>query len=119
MTVITRSFTADFAADVRRDLALTPKQLQSKYLYDPLGSSLFDAICRLPFYRITRAETRLVGLNAQAIVAATSRREGTIVELGCGSGEKLVLLAEALQPLGGPARVHLIDISSPALEQTE
>jgi len=119
MTVITRSFTAEFAADVRRDLALTPKQLQSKYLYDPLGSSLFDAICRLPWYRITRSETRLLALHAQAIVAPISRHEGTIVELGCGSGEKLVLLAEALQAIGGTARVHLIDISSQALEQTE
>ena len=45
--------------------------------------------------------------------------DGTIVELGCGSGEKLVLLAEALQARGGTARVHLIDISSQALEQTE
>ena len=119
MTVITRSFTAEFAAEVRRDLALTPKQLQSKYLYDPLGSSLFDAICRLPWYRITRAETRLLALHASAIVSAIARHEGTIVELGCGSGEKLVLLAEALQALGGSARVHLIDISSQALEQTE
>ena len=119
MTVITRSFTAEFAADVRRDLALTPKQLQSKYLYDPLGSSLFDAICRLPWYRITRAETRLLGRHAGAIVGALSRDDGTIVELGCGSGEKLVLLAEALQAIGGTARVHLIDISSQALEQTE
>jgi len=119
MTVITRSFTAEFAADVRRDLALTPKQLQSKYLYDPLGSSLFDAICRLPWYRITRAETRLLERHAGAIVGALSRDDGTIVELGCGSGEKLVLLAEALQAIGGTARVHLIDISSQALEQTE
>ena len=35
---------AQFAADVGRDLALAPKQLQSKYLYDALGSSLFEAI---------------------------------------------------------------------------
>ena len=55
---------AEFAADVRRDLALTPKQLQSKYLYDALGSSLFDAICRLPWYRITRSETRLLAEHA-------------------------------------------------------
>ncbi len=54
----------EFAADVERDLALTPKQLQSKYLYDALGSSLFDAICRLPWYRITRAEMRLLGAHA-------------------------------------------------------
>ena len=58
----------DFAADVRRDLALTPKQLQSKYLYDALGSSLFEAICRLPWYRITRAERGLLHRHAPEIV---------------------------------------------------
>jgi L-histidine Nalpha-methyltransferase len=109
---------AQFAADVARDLRLEPKQLQSKYLYDPLGSSLFEAICRLPWYQITRAETRLLGQSADAIVA-TLDDGGTIVELGCGSGEKIALLAGALQARGGFARVHLIDISSQALEQTE
>ena len=108
---------AEFAADVRRDLALTPKQLQSKYLYDQLGSSLFEAICRLPWYRITRAESRLLARHAAGIVEEFGG--GTIVELGCGSGEKIVMLAEALQSRGGTARVHLIDISSQALEQTE
>jgi L-histidine Nalpha-methyltransferase len=119
MTVINRSLVAEFAADVRRDLALDPKQLQSKYLYDALGSSLFDAICRLPWYRITRAESRLLSLHADAIVTTIGDSDGTIVELGCGSGEKLVLLAEALQARGGSAHVHLIDISSQALELTE
>jgi dimethylhistidine N-methyltransferase len=111
---------AEFAADVRRDLALTPKQIQSKYLYDALGSSLFEAICRLPWYRITRAESRLLARYAADVVHALgSGGDTTIVELGCGSGEKLVVLAEALQRAGGAARVHLIDISSQALEQTE
>jgi dimethylhistidine N-methyltransferase len=114
-----RSLAAEFAADVERDLALTPKQLQSKYLYDALGSSLFDAICRLPWYRITQSEMRLLGAHANAIVSALGRDQGTIVELGCGSGEKLVLLAEALTSRGASARVHLIDISSQALAQTE
>ncbi|HXG54511.1 MAG TPA: L-histidine N(alpha)-methyltransferase [Vicinamibacterales bacterium] len=113
----TMSLTAQFASDVRRDLALTPKQLQSKYLYDALGSTLFEAICRLPWYRITRAEHQLLQQHAGAVVAEMNN--GTIVELGCGSGEKLVTLAEALQAQGGVARVHLIDISSQALEQTE
>jgi dimethylhistidine N-methyltransferase len=118
--IITSSFTAEFAADVRRDLAMEPKQLQSKYLYDALGSSLFDAICRLPWYRITRAESRLLRRHAPDIVAALSPSdESMIVELGCGSGEKLVTLAEALQAAGRSARVHLIDVSSQALEQTE
>jgi L-histidine Nalpha-methyltransferase len=109
---------ARFAADVARDLALQPKQLQSKYLYDALGSSLFEAICRLPWYQITRVETRLLQQHADAIVAALDEG-GTLVELGCGSGEKIALLAGALQDRGGSARVHLIDISSQALEQTE
>ena len=117
MPDITIPFIAEFAADVRRDLALTPKQLQSKYLYDQLGSSLFEAICRLPWYRITRAESRLLERHAPDIVDEFCG--GTVVELGCGSGEKIVMLAEVLQARGGTARVHLIDISSQALEQTE
>jgi L-histidine N-alpha-methyltransferase len=111
------SLAVQFAADVRHDLALSPKQLQSKYLYDALGSTLFEAICRLPWYRITRAESALLERHAAAVVSELD--QGTIVELGCGSGEKLVTLAEALQARGGSARVHLIDISSQALEQTE
>jgi dimethylhistidine N-methyltransferase len=119
MSTTARSLVAEFAADVERDLALVPKQLQSKYLYDPLGSSLFDAICRLPWYRITRSETELLARNAETIVGALGEAGGTIVELGCGSGEKIMLLAEALERVGGHARVHLIDISSQALELTE
>ncbi len=113
---------ADFAADVRRDLALAPKQLQSKYLYDALGSSLFEAICRLPWYRITRAERRLLAAHAGEIVARVggpADNEPLIVELGCGSGEKIVILAEALQAAERRGRVHLIDISRQALEQSE
>ena len=117
--MITTAAAVEFASDVRRDLQLTPKQLQSKYLYDALGSSLFEAICRLPWYRITRAENRLLVAHAGEIVAALDAEPATIVELGCGSGEKLAVLAEALQRSGGSARVHIIDISSQALEQTE
>jgi L-histidine Nalpha-methyltransferase len=115
----TSTVETEFAAEVQRDLALVPKQLQSKYLYDALGSSLFEAICRLPWYRITRAEQRLLVTHASEIVAALGADRSTIVELGCGSGEKLAVLAEALQRHGGSARVHLIDVSSQALEQTE
>ncbi len=117
--MITTATATEFASDVRRDLQLTPKQLQSKYLYDPLGSSLFEAICRLPWYRITRAENRLLISHAAEIVSALGLEPSTIVELGPGSGEKLAVLAEALQASGAAARVHIIDISSQALEQTE
>ena len=107
-----------FAADVARDLLRRPKQLQAQYLYDALGSSLFDAICRLPWYRITRAEERLLRRHAGAIVAALdpSSVRTSIIELGVGSGEKLATIIAAMPP--APIDVHLIDISAAALETT-
>ena len=107
-----------FAQDVRRDLALDPKQLQSKYLYDGLGSSLFEAICYLPWYRITRAEARLLRRVAVEVVAACTDPV-TLVELGCGFGEKLAMVAEALRSRRRAVSVHLIDISPVALEHSE
>lgn len=116
--MITTGPLTGFVQEVRRDLSLQPKQLQSKYLYDALGSSLFEAICRLPWYRITRSELRLLRERAPEI-AADLDDPVTILELGCGSGEKLAVLAEALEGLGRRALVHLIDISPTALEQSE
>lgn len=107
----------DFAADVQRDLALEPKQLQSKYFYDALGSCLFEAICRLPWYGITRSERALLGRQANAILSRFPGRTA-LVELGCGSGEKLAILAEAGARRGTLAQVQLIDISPTALESS-
>jgi uncharacterized SAM-dependent methyltransferase len=108
----------DFAEEVRRDLALSPKQLQSKYLYNGLGSALFEAICHLPWYRITRAEGRLLSRFAAEMVAPVGDPV-TVTELGCGSGEKLAMIAEALRLRRRPVAVHLIDISPAALELSE
>src|SRR2546422_2331675 len=83
-----------FADDVAYYLRLDPRQLPSRYFYDPLGSALFEAICHLPWYSITRAEQRLLAARASAIVQhfpSLSR----IVELGPGSGEKLSMLVRA------------------------
>ncbi len=107
----------DFAADVRRDLVQVPKRLQPKYLYDDLGSALFGAICHLPWYRITRAEKELLRRHRVAIAAA-SPDAVRIVELGCGTGEKLQVLAEAFVGCRTPAEVHLVDVSQLALSQT-
>jgi len=108
----------DFAGDVRRDLALAPKQLQSKYLYNALGSSLFEAITHLPWYRITRAEARLLGRFAPEMVGPLAEPI-TLVELGSGSGEKVAMLAEALRNRRHRVLVHLIDISPDALELSQ
>ena len=76
------------AEDVGRTLALRPKQVHSKYLYDALGSLLFESISRLPWYRITRAEHELIERHAPAIISALPD-PATFVELGSGSGENL------------------------------
>ena len=108
----------DFAEEVRRDLALVPKQIQSKSLYNGLGSALFEAICHLPWYRITRAEGRLLSRFAPEMVAPLGDPV-TLTELGCGSGEQLAMIAEALRVRRRPVGVHLIDISPSALESSE
>ena len=77
---------AQFAADVRYYLSLTPRQLPSEYFYDALGSALFDAICRLPWYGITRAESRLLAAHGADIFGWIGGLS-TIVELGPGSGD--------------------------------
>lgn len=106
--------TAQFAADVQYYLALDPRQLPSHYLYDALGSALFEAICHLPWYGITRAECRLLaahGAELFKLVASPS----TLVELGPGNGTKLRLLLDAAKPLRSTVHVHLVDISPTAL----
>ena len=102
----------DFVSDVAEYLQRTPRQLPSRYFYDALGSALFDAICRLPWYRVTRAETALLSRYARQILEPLPRPLN-ISELGCGNGEKLAILLER----GGERfrRVHLIDISPAAL----
>jgi L-histidine Nalpha-methyltransferase len=108
----------EFAADVHRDLQLQPRQLQPKYFYDALGSHLFEAICHLPWYHITRAERRLLERYAEPIVRPL-RDLTTIIELGCGSGTKLALLAEGLRRRARPVLIRLIDISPTALDLSE
>ncbi|MEE2636913.1 MAG: L-histidine N(alpha)-methyltransferase [Acidobacteriota bacterium] len=103
------------AEDVRRDLGQSPKRLQPHYLYDALGSQLFEAICELPEYRVTRAERRLLDTHTEAISAGMSSPL-TVVELGAGSGEKLVQVLDPLVRAGVDVRVELVDVSATALE---
>jgi len=105
---------ADFANDVRYYLTLSPRQLPSRYLYDALGSALFDAICELPWYRITRAEARLLARHRDEVFGHLDR-VSTIVELGSGSGEKLRTLVQAESRRTGNLTVHTIDVSGAAL----
>ncbi|MEZ5289291.1 MAG: L-histidine N(alpha)-methyltransferase [Vicinamibacterales bacterium] len=105
------------APDVHEYLMRRPRQLPSHALYDALGSALFDAICALPWYRVTRAERGLfVNRGAEILRAAGALTR--IVELGCGSGEKLdrLLEASAAEPaFQSLTRIDLVDVSASAL----
>ncbi len=103
-----------FADDLAYYLRLDPKQLPSRYFYDPLGSALFEAICHLPWYSITRAERRLLALHASEILQRVSPLS-TIVELGPGSGEKVSMLVGAARSTAS-LTVQLVDVSSAALD---
>jgi dimethylhistidine N-methyltransferase len=104
-----------FAADVRYYLSQTPRQLPSRYFYDAIGSALFDTICLLPWYPITRAEMRLLAAHGNDILQRISAVT-TIVELGPGSGEKLRTLLEAGASRLRLATIQLIDVSASALQ---
>jgi L-histidine N-alpha-methyltransferase len=103
----------EFANDVHFYLQQDPKQLPSRYLYDALGSALFEAICHLPWYPITRAEHRLLRRFGNRLLGRLDL--SSVIELGCGNGDKLVALLEA-RPSERPLDVHLVDLSSAALE---
>jgi len=84
-----------FAADVRAGLARPgQKELPSKYLYDELGSKLFEVISLLPEYGLTRADERLLRRHAREIVERLPG-DTLVAELGSGSGSKTRSILEA------------------------
>jgi L-histidine Nalpha-methyltransferase len=87
---------SEFAHCVRECLTKAgQKELPSKYLYDEVGSALFEAICVLPEYGLTRADARLLEKHAGEIVARLSFPI-EVAELGSGSGKKTRWILEAL-----------------------
>jgi L-histidine Nalpha-methyltransferase len=104
----------EFAEDVRAGLKKEgQKELPSKYLYDDIGSALFEVICHLPEYGLTRADDRLLRRHSEEIV---SRLAGPVVvaELGSGNGRKTRWLLEALSRRQRTF-YHPIEISRAAL----
>jgi L-histidine Nalpha-methyltransferase len=103
-----------FAREAREGLQRAgQKTLPPKWLYDDLGTMLFDAITALPEYGVWRAERRL--LHARAGEIAERCSAGLVIELGSGSASKTRDLLEA-QLAHFPVRYCDIDISARALE---
>jgi L-histidine Nalpha-methyltransferase len=103
--------------EVRAGLTAHPKTLPTKYLYDDLGSALFEVICLLPEYYLTRSEAAILRAHARDIVAAVGDTL-EIVELGSGTATKTRLLLDAALARQGTLRYSPIDISRSALDQT-
>jgi len=101
---------ASFRRDVVAGLSLPQKALPPKHFYDAAGSRLFERICRLPEYYLTRAELALTRANLRAI-ARFAGAGGALLEYGSGESLKTRLLLRAMRP----AVYMPVDISASAL----
>jgi dimethylhistidine N-methyltransferase len=108
----------EFAEDVRAGLTKSgQREILSKYLYDEVGSALFEAICLLPEYGLTRADTRLLRRHADEMVARMPL-PAHVAELGSGSGKKTRWILEAIARRQ-PTFYYPIEISPAALAACE
>jgi len=105
----------EFAREVRAGLTRAgQKTLPCRYLYDDVGSALFEAITFLPEYGLTRADARLVGRHAEEIAARVPGRV-IVAELGSGTGAKTRAILERFG--SRQAAYYPIDVSRAALER--
>src|SRR5437660_7339819 len=106
--------TSDLLPDVIAGLSSNPRALPCKYFYDARGAALFQKICELPEYYITRTEIDILDRHRREIAAHL----GTNIELiglGTGAGTKTRILIEALEK---PAVYIPVDISEKQLRKS-
>ena len=106
----------EMVAEVRAGLMRDgQKELPSKYLYDSVGSALFEVICTLPEYGLTRADERLLQTYSGEIVSRL-KTPVVVAELGSGTGKKTRCILEALSSLQHSSYSYFpIEISASAL----
>lgn len=106
----------NLATDVVDGLSRAQKSLPSKYFYDQRGSEIFDAICDLPEYYVTRADTRLLIEHADALIELAQPTD--IIELGSGAARKSRIILDACVRAGRTVRYVPMDVSEAHLRQT-
>lgn len=97
---------ADFREEILAGLQRTPKAVPSKFFYDQRGSALFDQICQLEEYYLTRVETGLLEQHA-AEMARLIGEEALLIEYGSGSGHKTRILLDHLPTLAAYVPVDI------------
>src|SRR5947208_11789944 len=105
---------SDFISDVIAGLSSNPRTLPYKYFYDERGAALFQKICDLPEYYITRTEIDILDRN-RAKIASHLGPNIELIGLGTGAGTKTRILIEALE---NPAVYIPVDISQKQLRQS-
>jgi len=107
----------DLALEVRVGLGAARKELPCRFFYDAEGSRIFEEICALDEYYLTRAEDEILARHAAGIVASVAR-DAVVVELGSGAATKTRRVLEAHLERGGTPSFAMIDISSSALRDS-
>lgn len=105
---------SDFLADVIAGLSSNPRTLPCKYFYDERGAALFQKICELPEYYITRTELDILDRNCGEIASQIGANV-ELIGLGTGAGTKTRILIEALK---NPAVYIPVDISEKQLRES-
>ena len=113
--VQTSTHATEFARDVYSGLRSSTKVIPAKYLYDEVGSALFEAITLLPEYGLTRAEYRLLESCANEIAWNLSP-VSVVAELGSGSGQKARRILEVLTSVQDDVTYFAIDVSKRSLQ---
>lgn len=98
---------SDPRADITAGLRAAAPAIAPKYFYDALGSRLFEAICELPEYYLTRTEANIFTRHGRDIARAMGRG-ATLIDLGAGNCEKAERLFDVIQP----AQYVAVDIST-------
>lgn len=108
--------TGRFLDDVMAGLSRPQKALPPKYFYDARGCALFEAICGLPEYYLTRAEIALM----RGQVGGMARHLGpgcVLIEYGSGSGHKTRILIDAISPVAYvPIDIARVQLGATATE---
>lgn len=108
---------AEFADDVRAGLTAARKTLPPRWFYDELGSSLFDTICFLPEYYVTRAEAEVLTTHRSEIVHAFGS-DVRLVELGSGAARKTRILLDVMTTRQLELEYVPVDVDATMLERT-
>ena len=106
-----------FLQDLESGLLTRPKTLPCRWFYDETGSQLFEQICKLPEYYLTRCEQSILEESA-AEIAGRFERAVTLVELGSGSASKTRRIIEAFLEQQDRLEFAPIDVSREMLEQS-